>query len=1110
VTDSVVGTAPSAERKGALSPAKLALLERLKRGGLAVAPREEGIRARSSNGPAPLSPAQQRIWFLQQLEPQGTVFNIAQTLRLRGSVDTGALDRALTEIVRRHEVLRSTFSLLDGEPVQTVQPAPASVLRVEAAVEADPLAEARRRIAVEAGRTFDLQKGPLLFATLVRLGRDDHLLLITLHHIVTDGWSLGIMYRELAAVYAAQLRGEGSPLPPLAIQYADYAAWQREHLAGMEQERQLAYWRDALADAPALLEMPLDRIRPAVQGSAGAAHPVHVPRETTERLAAMARAEGATLFMALLAGWSALLGRHARQEDVVVGTPVFGRTREESEPLIGIFLNTLAIRTDLRGDPTFRQLVARVREATLGAFTHQDVPFERLVEALNVPRALSHAPVHQAMLTLQNAFGAPLSLPGLEVERLGTEVTTAAQELSLALEERDGLEGMIQYATDLFDHDTVGRMAEHLRILLAAAVTDPDLRLSQLPLLSDAERKTVLSAWNGTEAQYEAVPVHALVSAQAWRTPDRPAVTCRGETLTYAALEDQSNRLANHLLRSGVARGEMVAISMERSAALLVAMLAVWKAGAAYVPVDPAWPAGRRAEMLADCAASVILVDAASAAGLPATGASVIDPTRISLDDGPTPDVHTDADDLAYVIYTSGSTGRPKGVMVPHRGVANFLASMSRAPGIGEADVLVAVTSLSFDIAVLELLLPLAAGARTVVATREEAVDAGRLARLLDTSGATMMQATPATWRMLLQSGWAGRPELAILSGGEALAPELARELLPRGRALWNLYGPTETTIWSTVEPVREPERVSLGQGIANTRLYVLDAHLRPCPLGVPGELFIGGDGVVRGYLRRPGLTAERFVPDPFATEAGARLYRTGDLVRRKVDGSLEYIGRTDFQVKVRGFRIELGEVEAALADHPAVREAVVAVRTDAGDARIVAYVVPESAPPAPEELRRALARRLPDYMLPSAWVTLDALPLTPNGKVDRRALPAPEAPRRDAARFVPPRTAAEERIAAFWREALGVEQVGVDDNFFEIGGHSLLLAKVHARLTAAFERELSMLDLFRHTTIRGLALFLEAASAPTETASDGASRGLGRAEARRASLADRPRRGGR
>ncbi|HYR08507.1 MAG TPA: amino acid adenylation domain-containing protein, partial [Longimicrobium sp.] len=874
------------ERRGALSPAKQALLARLVRGGApAVRPDADAIRPRADAGPAPLSASQQRLWFLHQMEPESAAYGIAGALRLRGALDAAALDRALTEIVRRHHAVRTVFPLRDGEPVQVVQPAPASVLRIEHAPTplAERAAEASRRAADEAARPFDLERGPLFRATLVRLGDDDHLLLITQHHIVTDGWSRGVLYREMATLYAAFTRGEPSPLPELALQYADFAAWQRARLDGPALEPHLDYWRTALAGAPALLELPSDHPRPAVQGSRGAAHPLALPRALVDRLAEVARREEATLFMALMAGLDALLHRYTGARDVVVGTPSAGRTREETEPLIGFFLNTLAVRVDLSGDPTFREVLRRVRAATLGAYAHQEVPFERLVDALKVERSLSHPPVFQVMLTLHNAAGEGLRLPGLIVETVAAEVRSAQVDLTLYLEERgDGLEGMLQYAADLFDPATVARMGRHLLAVLDAAAADPGLRLSELPLLADDERAQVVDDCNQTDAPYAAVPVHLLVASQAARTPDAVAVRCGGETLTYAALDAASSRLARHLVGLGVARGERLALSMERSPALLVAMLAAWKAGAAYVPIDPAYPAERRAYMLADCGASAVLTDAASADGLPATDAPVVTVDTLDLADADAspPDVPVDADDLAYVIYTSGSTGRPKGVMVPHRGVANFLASMAREPGIGEGDVLVAVTSLSFDIAVLELLLPLTSGAQVALATRDEAMDAARLAALLDSTGATVMQATPATWRLLAQSGWRGKPDLAVLCGGEALPPELARELLPRGRALWNLYGPTETTIWSAVQRVEDADRVGLGGPIANTRLYVLDPALRPCPIGVPGELYIGGDGVVRGYLHRPGLTAERFVPDPFARTPGARLYRTGDRVR--------------------------------------------------------------------------------------------------------------------------------------------------------------------------------------------------------------------------------------
>ncbi|HVH12414.1 MAG TPA: amino acid adenylation domain-containing protein, partial [Longimicrobium sp.] len=712
-----------------------------------------------------------------------------------------------------------------------------------------------------------------------------------------------------------------------------FAVWQRNHLQGAVLDEQLGYWRDALRGAPALIDLPLDHPRPPVQTHAGGMVRLVYPPTFGETMRNVAQRLEVTPFMVVLAAFYALLARWSGQDDIVVGTPTAGRSRSETEGLVGFFINNLPLRARVDGDPTFAELVERVRESSIAAYAHQDVPFERIVDELKVERALSHAPITQVNVILHTEPVDPIVLGELKLGLVETEPEATQYELSFSL--RDRWRGMpmefdVEYNRDLFDRATVERMAAHFHALFLAAAADPSLRLSQLPLGDETERDEALTRWNATDAPYPALPVHALVAAQAARTPDAVAVTGAGESLTYAALEERANHLANHLRGMGVRPGALVGLSMERSPELLVAMLAVWKAGAAYVPVDPAYPADRRAWMLEDSRAAVVLVDAASAEGLPSTDARVVVVDRVDLAaepaSAPSVDVDVDAvdpDDLAYVIYTSGSTGRPKGVMVPHRGVANFLSSMAREPGMTADDVLVAVTSLSFDIAVLELLLPLTVGATVAVATREQSLDPGKLSALLRDAGATAMQATPATWRMLVQAGWAGDAKLAILCGGEALPPELARELIPRGRGLWNLYGPTETTIWSAVERVESAETIRLGHPIANTRLYVLDPSLRPCPLGVPGELCIGGDGVVRGYLGRPALTADRFVPDPFGGVRGARLYRTGDRVRRRADGALEFLGRVDFQVKLRGFRIELGEIESALADQPGVREAV-------------------------------------------------------------------------------------------------------------------------------------------------------------------------------------------
>jgi amino acid adenylation domain-containing protein len=1038
----------------------------------------ELLRARS--GPLrqfPLTFAQQRLWFLDQLEPGNTAYNIISALRMAGPLDTAAMERAVADLLRRHEPLRTVFRTADGQPVQVVLPFLAPRIPVEPvdAPEGERHPAALRIVAEEQARPFDLAKGPLFRARMLRLGEDDHVLVLAMHHIVTDGWSIGVLYRELCASYAAYVEGREPELPPLPIQYADYAVWERAQAGRMEE--QLAYWRTTLRGAPALLDLPLDRPRPPVQTHAGGMVRLKYPPAFGETMRTLAQRLEVTPFMVVLAAFYALLSRWSGQDDIVVGTPTAGRSRKETEGLVGFFINTLALRTRLDGDPTFAELVERVRETSIGAYAHQDAPFERVVDELKVERALSHSPITQVNVILHTEPVDPIVLGDLRLGLVEPEPETTQHELSFSL--RDRWRGMpmefdVEYNRDLFDRATVERMAAHFHALFMAAAADPGLRLSQLPLGDDAERAEALTRWNASDAEYPAVPVHALVAAQAARTPDAVAVTSGAESLTYAELEERSNRLATHLRGLGVGAESLVGISMERSAALLVAMLAVWKAGAAYVPVDPAYPADRRAYMLADSGAAVVLADAASAEGIPATDARVVIVDRLDLsgESSTATSVDVDASDLAYVIYTSGSTGRPKGVMVPHRGVANFLESMRREPGMTAGDVLVAVTSLSFDIAVLELLLPLVSGARVAVATREQALDPGKLTALLRESNATAMQATPATWRMLVQSGWAGDADLSILCGGEALPPELARELVGRGRALWNLYGPTETTIWSAVERVESAEAIRLGHPVANNRLYVLDPAGRPCAPGIPGELYIGGDGVVRGYLRRPGLTADRFVPDPFAAAGGARLYRTGDRVRRRTDGALEFLGRVDFQVKLRGFRIELGEIESALADQPGVREAVAAVREDAaGDARLVAYVVPDHPAPAADALRTALAARLPDYMVPGAFVVLDALPLTPNGKTDRRALPAPDAAVKPADTVrVSPRTPAEKAVAAIWRDVLRTDEVGVDENFFNVGGHSLLLAQVATRLSEWLGREVPLLDLFRHTTVAAQA----------------------------------------
>ena len=1074
---------------------------------LSLAPQAPGpaLAAGPMKGELPLAYGQKALWFLQRMAPESAAYHITAAVRVTGELDAVALRRSFQALVDRHPALRLTFHDRGGQPWQQVRERMEVGFLEEEAAHLDAAALAGR-LAREVHRPFDLENGPLLRIAVFRLGPREHALALAIHHAISDFWSLGVMFDELGRLYSFETGGEAEPLAPMPLTFFDWARWQAERLAGPEGERLWNWWREALRGPLADLDLLTDRPRPAVQTERGASVGLALGLELTERLHGLARSSGATPFMTLLAGFQALLHRWSGQEDLTVGCPVAGRGAPELAGLVGYFVNPVVVRSDASGAPSFAGLLGRTRRAALGALEHAALPFALLAEQLRATRDPSRSPLFQAMFVLQKSHrpelqalapfalgegGAEVRLGPLRLSSIPLPERPAQLDLALMMAEGDGgLAASLQFNADLFDAATAGRMLGHLRNLLEGAVADPAAALADLPLLSPEESRQLLMDWNATAAVFPADrTIDRLFLEQAERTPDRIALVAEDGLLTYRELALRSGQLAALLERMGIGPETPVGVCTGRTADMVVALLGVLQAGGAYVPLDPSYPRDRVAYMLEDSGASVVLTQEQF---LPLFADH---PGRLVCLDRDWDEIaacgeiqsasRARPEQLAYIIYTSGSTGRPKGVQVHQRGVVNFLASMARFPGIGPEDVLVSVTTLSFDIAGLEIYLPLLHGARVVLASREAASDGTALRRLLTESGATVMQATPATWRLLLAAGWDGSPPVRVLCGGEALPRGLADELLGRAGSVWNLYGPTETTIWSAVHPVNPGvgglASASIGRPIANTSMYLVDRELRPVPVGVLGELLIGGDGVARGYRGRPDLTADRFVPDPWGGAPGARLYRTGDLVRYRDGGILEFLGRLDHQVKIRGFRVELGDVEAAFSAHPAVRQAaVVACEDPAGGHRLVVYAVfDEGHTLDVAELRRFLAGQLPEALIPSVFVALDRFPLTPNGKVDRRALPAPLTAEASSAEAIP-RSALERSIAGIWKEVLQVGTVGLNDNFFDLGGHSLLAAQVHARLRESLGLEVAMVDLFRHPTVSALARFL----APREEAS--------------------------
>ncbi|MEG4350111.1 amino acid adenylation domain-containing protein [Microcoleus sp. LAD1_D3] len=1085
-----------------LSAKKRALLEVMLREQGVESSSDRRIPRRKEGDSIPLSFAQQRLWFFDQFEAGKSFYNLPGAIRLKGKLNVTVLKQTFNEIVNRHEALRSTFTEVQGQPIQVIAPPvsrlPLPVIDLRELPQSDREAAVKQLSAKEGQQPFDLERGPLLRTSLLQLSEEEYVLLLTMHHIVSDGWSIGLLARELAAIYEALSAGNQPQLPELPVQYADFAIWQRNWLCGEVRETQLAYWKQQLEGAPPLLELPADRPRPPIQTSEGATQSLLLSQELTAALKNLSQREDVTLFMTLLAAFKALLYRYTGRTDLLVGSPIANRNRAEIEGLIGVFVNTLVLRTDVSGDPTFRELLQRLREVTLGAYAHQDLPFEKLVEELQPERSLSYNPVFQVMFQLRNNPMPPLDLSGLTLSLLEVETNTTQCDLSLDLEEvGERLQASVEYSTDLFDRATITRMLGHLQTLLEGIAANPEQRLWSLPLLTAAEKQQLLQ-WNNTFAQYpQDKCIHQLFEEAVSLSPDAVAVVFEGEELSYRELNARANQLARHLRSLGVKPEVLVGICVERSPLMVIGLLGVLKAGGAYVPLDPNYPKERLAFMLEDSSVQVLLAQEKLLEKLPPHSARVVcldsGWEEIAFYSSENPRSGVKPENLAYVIYTSGSTGKPKGVLIEHRSLVNYTTAAIAEYGIEKRDRVLQFASISFDASAEEIYPCLTSGATLVLRTDSMLDSAGVFWEKCRTWNLTVLSLPTAYWHeltaLLSQETLVLAPSLRLtIIGGEKALPERLKTWIERvGEQvrLVNTYGPTEATVVATICELSAADatlrELPIGRPIGNVQTYILDCNGQPVPTGIPGELHVGGAGLARGYLNRPELTAEKFIPSPFSNEPGSRLYKTGDLTRYRPDGNIEYVGRIDNQVKIRGFRIELAEIEAVLSQHPAVRESAVLVWFGANARkRLVAYVVPDAQEQnsslSSSELRQFLQERLPEYMVPSAFVLLEKLPLTPNGKIDRKALPAPDRDRPELEEaFATPSTAIEKILAEIWAQVLGLEQVGIDDNFFELGGDSILSIQVISKANQAGLR-LTPKQLFQHQTIAQLAAVADTA----------------------------------
>ncbi len=1046
------------------------------------------IPRRAPGEPIPLSFEQEQVWLHAQMAPDVPLYNEAVTIHHTGPLDVVALERSLNEILRRHEAWRTSFVTVDGTPMQQIEPSinvslPVIDLRVHQ--EALREAEALRIATEDAQKPLDLAQAPLFRANLIRLQDDKYRLYLTLSHIIFDGVAIyRVFLPELCKLYEAFVSGKPSPLPELLIQHGDYCSWQRKSFSDVKVSEHMEYWSNQLGSGSSVVELPTDRARPPIRSSRGSMYPFVLGPGLSEAIRQVSHREGVSSFQLLLASFAALLRRYSGNDQITIGTVTAGRDCPETEILLGYFLKTVPMRVDLSCDPTFRELAKRIRNVTVEILKHDSVPLSKLIRDFGSNRDFSRNPFFDVMFSLDP--------PMLETSSAWNLTQTAADigvtryDLYLELHERNNeILARCHFSTDLFDVETIKRMVGHWKTLLDAATSVPSLHLSELPLLTESERRQ-LAKWNDTTIDYPRDRcVHELFEIQSQRTPDAVALLFEAQEVTYRELDERSNQVGRYLQKCGVSTGSTVGLCVRRSPDMVVALLGILKAGGAYVPLDPKCPQRRLALMLEDSGAEILVTQRKWGGNICSQVREVYidaDWETIAREESKKPRADVEARDLAYVIYTSGSTGTPKGVEVEHRSVANVLLSMQRSLDVHAKDTLLGVTTLCFDIAGLEIYLPLICGARLVIATEEQARDGAFLLHLIERERATIMQATPQTWRLLIEAGWRGPSDLRILCGGEAFPPALARELRNRSKKIWNVYGPTEATIWSMAHHLTgdETNSIPLGRPIANTQIHVLDASQQVLPVNVAGEIYIGGDGVARGYRNRSQLTAEKFLADPFGSRPSGRLYRTGDVGRYLSDGNIQYLGRRDHQLKVHGFRIELGEIEAVLDSHPAVNQCVVVAREDeTGSKRLVAYFEPVPGVQFTiADIRAHLKTQLPEYMIPGAIAPIDALPLTLNGKIDRKALPdAQNLALDDRTALVAPRNEIEQMLAQLWSKVLRVSQVGVHDNFFELGGHSLLAVRIIAEIDKVFNKRLPLATLVESPTIAELAALLRKAN---------------------------------